>query len=149
MTKEKHVVSEDEMWSRMIQDLQDSGYTLQQIADHVGVSVRQVSNWKTGDRPLGLKAVRLYTFHMKRPPAPSQQTGSAHSRLSDEARMKANARAYANTYLRRGLIKKEPCEDCGVEEAEMHHDDYSKPLDIRWKCRTCHMTLHRTAAAGK
>ena len=49
----------------MIQDLQDLGITLAMIAEHIGVSERQVSNWKTGDRPLGESAINLYLFHME------------------------------------------------------------------------------------
>jgi len=45
-------------------------------------------------------------------------------------------------YLRRGKIPRRPCEVCGDPNAEMHHDDYSKPLDIRWLCREHHMDLH-------
>ncbi len=65
--------------------------------------------------------------------------------LSDVARKKAIARAYANVYLRRGLLEKGPCEVCGGP-AQMHHDDYDKPLDVRWLCRTHHLNLHRVAA---
>ncbi len=63
--------------------------------------------------------------------------------LSDEARRKDSARSYAGVYLRRGLIERGPCVDCGDEDAQMHHEDYSKPLDIIWLCRSCHLELHR------
>ena len=54
---------------------------------------------------------------------------------------KDNARSYAGVYLRRGLLSREPCEVCG-EEAEMHHDDYDKPLEVRWLCRVHHLAHH-------
>lgn len=45
--------------------------------------------------------------------------------------------------VKKGLIKKSPCEECGKEDAEAHHDDYSKPLEVRWLCHKCHMEWHR------
>lgn len=56
---------EQQYWARLIQELQNVGVTLERIAEHLGVSDRQVSNWKSGQRPVGLIAVRLVTFHME------------------------------------------------------------------------------------
>lgn len=67
---------------------------------------------------------------------------------SAEQRLKANARSYAKTYLKRGHLHKEPCEVCGDENVEMHHDDYSKPLQVRWLCRRCHLDHHHGADGG-
>lgn len=66
-----------------------------------------------------------------------------HSELSPEERMKSNARAYANQYQRRGYLKRKPCSGCGHRIAEKHHEDYSKPLDVVWLCRECHLQLHK------
>jgi hypothetical protein len=44
--------------------------------------------------------------------------------------------------IRRGLIERKPCEVCGAEPADAHHDDYSRPLAIRWLCRLHHRELH-------
>ncbi len=35
---------------------------------------------------------------------------------------------------------KKPCEVCGTI-AEAHHDDYSKPLEVRWLCSVHHKEL--------
>lgn len=64
-------------------------------------------------------------------------------RLEGEALKKSNARSYANTYLRRGLLKKEPCIECGSPDSEMHHEDYNKPLEVIWLCRKHHLKRHR------
>ena len=46
--------------------------------------------------------------------------------------------------IRKGsLARPGQCSNCGVEcKPNAHHDDYSKPLDVRWLCRRCHGILH-------
>jgi len=43
-----------------------------------------------------------------------------------------------------GEIIKQPCEICGEKKAHAHHDDYRKPLKLRWLCRSHHMQFHNT-----
>lgn len=62
--------------------------------------------------------------------------------LNAEQKIKDTARSYANVYQRRGLLKPKPCEVCGSSNVEKHHDDYSKPLEVRWFCRKHHLTHH-------
>jgi hypothetical protein len=60
-----------------------------------------------------------------------------------EQRMKQIARAYAGVYLRRGKIQKvNECQFCGDAGTQMHHEDYSEPLQIIWLCKDCHQSLH-------
>lgn len=62
--------------------------------------------------------------------------------MTAEQRRKANCRSYAGIYKRRGKIEAESCSVCGAEDAEMHHEDYGRPLDIEWLCRSCHLSRH-------
>jgi predicted Fe-S protein YdhL (DUF1289 family) len=45
-----------------------------------------------------------------------------------------------------GRVQRGLCEVCGAEKTHGHHDDYSKPLEVRWLCHKHHMELHRKAS---
>jgi hypothetical protein len=45
--------------------------------------------------------------------------------------------------IKKGLLVKKPCEVCGAKRVEAHHDDYRKPLSVRWLCSTHHREHHR------
>lgn len=45
--------------------------------------------------------------------------------------------------LRDGKINSSPCEVCGNPKAQAHHDDYNKPLEVRWLCTTHHSQWHK------
>ena len=69
-------------------------------------------------------------------------------RLSLHQRRKASARRMATVYQRRGALSAGPCEACGAQKSQNHHEDYSKPLEVRRLCRPCHLAVHGTAKAG-
>jgi hypothetical protein len=48
--------------------------------------------------------------------------------------------------IRTGKLTKRPCEVCkATTKVQAHHDDYSKPLDVRWLCLTHHVEHHAKA----
>lgn len=60
-------------------------------------------------------------------------------------RNKDNARSAVLRAIRRGDLVRKPCEVCGSElRVEGHHDNYDKPLEVRWLCREHHMEEHQT-----
>lgn len=56
----------------------------------------------------------------------------------------AKARAHSATWnaLNGAKITKQPCEVCGKKKVQAHHDDYSKPLEVRWLCAKHHAEHH-------
>lgn len=56
--------------------------------------------------------------------------------------MKKRWAAYAKVAAakRKGLLIPQPCVACGAN-AEAHHPDYSKPLDVIWVCRGHHRLI--------
>ena len=47
--------------------------------------------------------------------------------------------AYA---IKKGRLIKGLCECCGEKTVHAHHDDYAKPLEVRWLCSPCHNNWH-------
>ena len=57
--------------------------------------------------------------------------------------VKRNARHLFQGAVRHGRLKRQPCELCGDVKTHGHHDDYSKPLEVRWLCQKHHGQAHR------
>lgn len=64
---------------------------------------------------------------------------------------KFRAHNKVNNGLRDGKIHRpDACESCGTQGiVHAHHDDYLKPLDIRWLCPICHYSWHQINGEGK
>lgn len=62
----------------------------------------------------------------------------------EEKKLRRDVRAITHSALRRGILISLPCEVCGTDtNIEAHHDDYSKPLDVRWLCKSHHDDHHK------
>ena len=48
--------------------------------------------------------------------------------------------------VRAGRLRRQPCEACGSTDVQAHHDDYSRPLDVRWLCTKHHASEHNPEA---
>ena len=66
--------------------------------------------------------------------------GTGHT--EDERKKRAKARSTFNHYMRDNHLERQPCEICG-SPAEAHHDDYDKPLEVRWLCFEHHREWHK------
>lgn len=57
---------------------------------------------------------------------------------------KFRAQDAARRAIKKGVISRsETCHSCGKEKkTDAHHDDYDRPLDVIFLCRSCHLALH-------
>ena len=71
-------------------------------------------------------------------------------RPNDDQVKKGIVRSTTNMLVRRGKITKKPCEVCGgLSNLEAHHDDYSKPEQVRWLCAIDHKEHHNVLLLQK
>jgi hypothetical protein len=55
---------------------------------------------------------------------------------------KNRTRTKTKTAIGIGVLVPAPCEKCGAVNAQVHHEDYENPLDVRWLCRKHHLEYH-------
>lgn len=66
--------------------------------------------------------------------------------------IKRSANSAVNNAVRDGkLTKSAACDVCAKTNCRIngHHDDYSKPLDVRWLCSACHRAWHKKHGEAK
>lgn len=61
---------------------------------------------------------------------------------------KYRAHAIVNSAIKRKKLFSQPCDVCGSEETQAHHDDYFKPLNVRWMCAAHHSQWHKQNGEG-
>ena len=57
---------------------------------------------------------------------------------------RVRAQGLINMRVRRGAIARPSCcSECGKPgRVDAHHEDYAKPDEVEWLCRSCHMKRH-------
>jgi hypothetical protein len=103
------------------------------------VSARQKKRWATWSveqaEKLKEKSRRYRASH-------PEQVAEQHARWLLENKPKRDAQAAAQRAIRMGSIKRQSCEICGSPETHAHHDDYARPLDVRFLCQRHHSAWH-------
>lgn len=69
---------------------------------------------------------------------------AAKTRFSERNPVARKCTTAVGNAVRDGRLIRMPCEVCGsTDRIHAHHDDYSKPLDVRWLCPKHHAEWHK------
>ncbi len=90
------------------------------------------------------EAKRAYSAeYRKRPEVMARRRAQNERRLADPIeQIKERGRSKTRQAIAAGKLLRQPCEVCGESKVDAHHDDYSKPLEVRWLCRLHHRQHH-------
>lgn len=80
----------------------------------------------------------------------SRQTKEYFSQYREKYPNKYKAHRMVSNAIRYKKLFKEPCEICGCyDNIHAHHDDYLKPLNVRWLCSAHHSQWHAENGEAK
>lgn len=103
---------------------------------------REYDRQRAGD-PRRVAARRLYS-KTEAYRASHAKACAAYSHRHPERK---SAQKKVNNAVRDGRLTTQPCEVCGSATAQAHHDDYARPLDVRWLCVPHHAAHHKDLRA--
>ena len=113
-------------------------------------SVRCQNKWKYEHKPYGRAYHRNHRAAVLARKRQEYQKNKVRYQRRDKAIYgtdRQRARRTLKDAVRRGLIvKPDHCENCGdIQHSKRlhgHHDDYVRPLSVRWLCSFCHSAVH-------
>lgn len=121
--------------------LYDAGLSIGDVADFYGVT-RQAMHQILGRRGCKFRS--------------QKRTGSENHMFRGGSVGDDRARNITEKAIERGiLVRPKTCAACGAggtmrdgrSVIQAHHDDYNKPLEVRWLCQPCHHEWHKTNQA--
>lgn len=118
-----------EQHGQLLIDYQNQSMTIAEIAKKFSVSLYY---------PIEL-ARKAGLPHREASSNPDRASRRKWETRNPEKRKAHRAVEYA---LATGTLSRQPCE-CGCDrKPQAHHDDYKKPLDVRWLCQKAHKAVH-------
>jgi len=97
------------------------------------------SHKRYSHKPENKEKRRIWTRNYRK-----TERGRLLQKLSNERRaVQIKANMLINDKIKSGTIKRGNCIMCGLPNAQAHHPDYSKPLDIVWLCVKHHTDVHK------
>lgn len=116
--------------------------------------IKTLSNWlclthykeyRKKKNPLtGMTDMQKYELKNNKTPKRRKQMVETTKRMIKKYPEKWDARAKVSYAVKTGkLIRPSSCERCKtVTKIQGHHEDYSKPLEVMWLCKKCHVDRH-------
>lgn len=110
-----------------------------------GMSIQEVAEF------YGVSRQAMWAHLRKRTEMRPQLRHGADNHFHRGTKSDHRAQNLVEKAVRRGILAPQPCEVCGAtgrmrdgrNKVQAHHDDYNKPLDVRWLCQRHHHEWHR------
>jgi len=115
-------------------------YALERYRENPMYLSAERKEYRKNNKPLLRKIKEKWRLKHKKDILEKQRIyGKKYRELNKD---KIKAHYILNNAIKRGEIKRNPCEVCGNTKVQAHHDDYNKPFDVHWVCTIHHWTLY-------
>jgi hypothetical protein len=78
----------------------------------------------------------------------SRRTFEDTKKYRENNPLKYRAHSLVGYAMKTGKLIRTSCEVCEAAVTQAHHDDYLKPLDVRWLCAVCQCAWHKEQGQG-
>ncbi len=99
--------------------------------------------WKNNCSRVLAKKVKYYRNRYRTNPEFRKRIIASSYKSRVKYPEKARARGILKWRIEKGEIIRLACEICGNPKSQAHHEDYSKPLEVKWLCAKHHMGRHK------
>lgn len=121
----------------------DEFYKHSQMADGHLNKCKQCTKKDVGEhREKNIDKVRAYDRERGKNKSRIQASTEITRAWREEDKRRVRAHSAVARAIRSGALVRQPCESCGDTTSVAHHDDYDKPLSVRWLCQACHKRHH-------
>lgn len=93
--------------------------------------------------PHRIQARKEIAENWKKSPKLKKRRNELQKNWQEKNTIKRAAHIIVGNAIRDGKLIPQPCEICGKQKVDAHHDDYTKPLDVRWLCTKHHAEHHK------
>ena len=121
-------------------------YKHKQMCDgHLGKCKECTKKDATDHRNANLEKIRQYDLDRAKLPHRKDLATKCRKKFRKEHPLASPAHSMVQRAVRDGkLVKPSKCQNCNKEKkVYAHHDDYYKPLDVKWLCQVCHKKEHK------
>ena len=108
---------------------------------------KRVSEYQKTEKGKQVKRQAAKNYYATEAGRQAQARSDKRYKAKPTTQKKVRAKEAIKRAVRRGDIVRQPCEICG-STAVAHHDDYDKPLDVRWLCPSHHKQWHTEHGEG-
>lgn len=96
----------------------------------------------------GKESKKKASYRYKKTPRGREAERQSKYRYGEKYPERRRAHNQTSVAIRSGRLVRQPCEVCGDEPTHAHHNDYARPLDVRWLCRHHHDLHHKELRDG-